>query len=237
MTVMTEQSFKRRLIQVAVASCFAGVAHANPVGPTVINGTASFNAVGNAFNITNSSGAIINWQGFSIGAGEITRFIQKSAVDRSSTASSAPELELLGKLLSNGRVFLINPTGIMIGAGRDIDVAGFVASRLNISNDDFLAGTCASPTRPPGRPSTTARSPRARAARLSRRADGREQRHHPRPARRDRAGRRQERRDPRRRAPGLRVRSPPRRRSTSASSSPSPATSASSARWFATPGA
>ena len=45
---------------------------------------------------------------------------------------------ILGALQSNGRVFLLNPNGIVFGAGAQINVAGLVASTLNLSNDDFL---------------------------------------------------------------------------------------------------
>ncbi|MBK8063290.1 MAG: filamentous hemagglutinin N-terminal domain-containing protein [Betaproteobacteria bacterium] len=41
---------------------------------------------------------------------------------------------------SNGRVFLINPNGILFGQGARIEVQGLTASTLNISNADFLAG-------------------------------------------------------------------------------------------------
>jgi hypothetical protein len=37
-------------------------------------------------------------------------------------------------------VWLINPAGIMVGASGRIDTAAFVASTLNIRNEDFLAG-------------------------------------------------------------------------------------------------
>ena len=37
-------------------------------------------------------------------------------------------------------MFLINPNGILFGAGSQIDVAGLVASTLQLSNADFLAG-------------------------------------------------------------------------------------------------
>jgi haemagglutination activity domain len=45
-----------------------------------------------------------------------------------------------GALQSNGRVFLINPNGIIFGMGASVDVAGLVASSLNMSDGDFLAG-------------------------------------------------------------------------------------------------
>ena len=41
----------------------------NPVNPVVVNGTASFNQAGNVLTVTNSNGAIINWDKFSIKAG------------------------------------------------------------------------------------------------------------------------------------------------------------------------
>ena len=48
--------------------------------------------------------------------------------------------QILGALESNGRVFLINPNGVLFGAASRVDVNGLVASSLQISNSDFLAG-------------------------------------------------------------------------------------------------
>src|SRR4026207_1268943 len=47
---------------------------------------------------------------------------------------------ILGTLSSNGRVFLINPNGILFGQGSRVDVGGPGASTLNITDPDFLAG-------------------------------------------------------------------------------------------------
>jgi filamentous hemagglutinin family protein len=128
-------------LQAAVASCFATAVHANPVGPSVVSGAATFNAVGKNLTVTNSPGTIINWQGFSIRPDEVTRFIQPGAASAVLNRVTGPEHSaLLGQLLSNGRVFLINPNGVTVGAGARIDTAGFVASSLNLSNEDFLAG-------------------------------------------------------------------------------------------------
>ena len=135
------QPFRRRLLQVAVASCFATAVHANPVGPSVVSGAATFNAVGKNLTVTNSPGAIINWQGFSIRPSEVTRFVQSGTASAVLNRVTGPEHSaILGQLLSNGRVFLINPNGVTVGAGARIDTAGFVASSLNLSNEDFLAG-------------------------------------------------------------------------------------------------
>jgi filamentous hemagglutinin family protein len=135
-----------KLLSLAVASCFiSSTALANPTGPSVVNGTAAIQGLGTSLvQVTNSPSAIINWQSFSIGANEITRFIQQSQASAvlnrviGSGGAIDPSV-ILGALQSNGRVFLINPSGILFGAGAQIDVAGLVASSLNFSDADFLA--------------------------------------------------------------------------------------------------
>ena len=47
--------------------------------------------------------------------------------------------QILGQLLSNDKVFVINPNGIAIGDGARIDTAGFIASSLGMSDADFLS--------------------------------------------------------------------------------------------------
>jgi filamentous hemagglutinin family protein len=116
-------------------------AQANPIGGSVVNGSASFATAGNTLTVTNTPGTIINWQGFSINSNEITNFAQQSASSAvlNRVVGSDPS-NIMGTLRSNGRVFLVNPNGILFGAGAVVDVAGLVASTLNLSNADFLAG-------------------------------------------------------------------------------------------------
>ena len=47
--------------------------------PQVVHGQATFNQVGKERIVTNSNGAIINWQQFNIDRGELTRFVQQNA--------------------------------------------------------------------------------------------------------------------------------------------------------------
>ncbi len=126
---------------IMLACCLALNAQANPIGAQVVNGAAAINQSGNTLTVTNSPNAIINWQGFSINQNETTHFIQQSAASSvlNRVVGSDPS-QLLGALTSNGKVFLINPSGILVGQGARIDVAGLVASTLNISNTDFFAG-------------------------------------------------------------------------------------------------
>jgi len=46
----------------------------------------------------------------------------------------------MGQLISNGRVLVINPNGIVFGANSIIDTQGIIASTLSLSNDDFRNG-------------------------------------------------------------------------------------------------
>ena len=130
------------MIWFAVASCFAAeFAYANPTGPAVVSGAAAFSTVGSTLTVINTPNAIINWQGFSIGASEATRFVQQSAASSvlNRIVGQDPSA-ILGTLWSNGRVFLVNPNGILFGQGSRVDVAGLVASTLNITDADFLGG-------------------------------------------------------------------------------------------------
>ena len=130
-----------RLGVAAVAACFiAGPVLPNPVDPTVVNGTATFSQAGNVLTVTNSNGAIIDWQKFSINAGETTHFAQTAASSTVLNRVLNDPTAIYGTLSSNGRVWLVNPAGIMVGPGGRIDTAGFVASTLAVRNEDFLAG-------------------------------------------------------------------------------------------------
>ncbi|MBK6908141.1 MAG: filamentous hemagglutinin N-terminal domain-containing protein [Rhodocyclaceae bacterium] len=111
-----------------------------PTDPTVVNGSATFNQAGNTLTVTNSHGAIINWQQFSIGAGQTTHFQQASSASTVLNRVLGGNVSAIyGTLSSNGQVWLVDPAGIMVGAGGVVDVARLVASTLNVTNADFLA--------------------------------------------------------------------------------------------------
>jgi len=115
---------------------------ANPTGPTVASGAALIsNPSASVMQVVNTPGTIMHWNGFSIAAGETTRFVQLNAASAilNRVVGASPS-DILGRLESNGRVFLINPNGIVFGGGAVVDVAGLIASTRDISNADFLAG-------------------------------------------------------------------------------------------------
>ncbi|MFM9438037.1 filamentous hemagglutinin family protein, partial [Janthinobacterium sp. CG_23.3] len=131
---------RRTCLALLIGACF-GPALAQPTLPQVVNGLATFARQGNVFSITNTPNAIINWQSFSVNPGELTRFIQQSAGSSVLNRITGQDpSRILGALQSNGRVFLVNPNGVLFGRDARVDVNGLVASSLAISNGDFLAG-------------------------------------------------------------------------------------------------
>jgi trimeric autotransporter adhesin len=118
------------------------LAYAGPIGGQVVGGTATIDG-GSSGTVINqvTSRAIINWQDFSIGSGELVRFVQPDAASATlnRVLGGAPS-SLLGTLEANGRVFIINPNGVLVGAGARIDTAGFLASTLDVSDSSFLSG-------------------------------------------------------------------------------------------------
>ncbi|HVT36406.1 MAG TPA: filamentous hemagglutinin N-terminal domain-containing protein, partial [Nevskiaceae bacterium] len=125
-----------------VALICASAAAAAPAGGQVVAGQASISATPNLTTITQGSNAtIINWQQFNIGRGEQVTFIQptaqSTALNRVIGGSAA---QIFGSLTANGRVFLVDPQGVVFGRTAVVDVGGLLASTLDIGDTDFMGG-------------------------------------------------------------------------------------------------
>jgi filamentous hemagglutinin family protein len=113
-----------------------------PTSPKVTAGQASVAVSGDEITVTEtSSAAAIDWNTFSIGSAAGVTFVQPSAssVVLNRVLSANPS-QIYGSLDSNGLVFLINPQGVLIGQGAEVNVGGLVASTLDLSNKNLLAG-------------------------------------------------------------------------------------------------
>ncbi len=112
-----------------------------PVLSSVVSGSATTSVAGSTLTVNNSASAILNWSKFSIASGFTTNFVQPSAASSVlNRVVGADPSSILGSLISNGKVFLINPNGIVFGQGSQVNVGGLVASTAPLSNADFLAG-------------------------------------------------------------------------------------------------
>lgn len=113
-----------------------------PTGPQVAAGQVAITQAGAQMTLDQTShNAIVNWQSFSLGAGEQLRLNQGSAsAALLARVTGNDPSKLLGSLQADGKLFLINPRGIVVGQGAVIDTAAFMASTLDVTDADFLKG-------------------------------------------------------------------------------------------------
>ncbi len=118
------------------------LAQAEPTGGQVSAGTGTIAQAGATTTITqNTQNLAINWQSFSIGSSEAVRFNQpNSASIALNRVLGQDPSSILGSLSANGQVFVLNPNGVLFGAGSQVNVGGLVASTLSLSDADFMAG-------------------------------------------------------------------------------------------------
>lgn len=115
--------------------------YANPVGPAVSQGHATFTSQGPQLNIRTSDRAFINWQSFNIGAGETTTFLQpsSSSIVWNRINDSSPS-QILGNLNANGYVVLQNSSGFYIGGEAAITTHGLLMTTAPIQVPNLSSG-------------------------------------------------------------------------------------------------
>ncbi|HJW06185.1 MAG TPA: filamentous hemagglutinin N-terminal domain-containing protein, partial [Rhodanobacter sp.] len=122
---------------------FSGEALAGgPTGGVVVGGSGSITQSGNSTVINQASQKLaLNWQTFNVGANESVLFNQpsRSAVALNRILDQNPS-QIFGRINSNGQIFLINTHGIIFGATAQMNVGGLLASTLDLTPNDFLAG-------------------------------------------------------------------------------------------------
>ncbi len=140
-------SRRERLWQ-ALLACTALVpgvvaAQALPEGHNVVAGSATVKVEkpGSMQINQGSNRAVIDWRSFNIGTGgtvDVHQPGRQSALLNRVTGDSLTRID--GFLGANGQVFVVNPNGIIIGQSGRVETAGFVASTLGISTENFMAG-------------------------------------------------------------------------------------------------
>ncbi len=135
------------VLALALSACFAApTLHAQSTGAQAIHGAAALSRSGANLTVTTQNGAgtshsAINWQSFNVPGGSTTHFAQPNAASTSiNRVLGNDPSAIFGTLSSNGRLVLVNPAGIAVGAGAVVDTAGFTASTLRMSDADALAG-------------------------------------------------------------------------------------------------
>ena len=99
---------------------------------------------GNALNVTQTGSAnnrgLIEWSSFSIGSAARVNIVQPNAqsvlVNRvvGSGAGGPSASEIYGAMSANGRVFLVNPSGVVFGGSAQVNVGSLVATSLDLDS-------------------------------------------------------------------------------------------------------
>ncbi|MGA2497909.1 MAG: filamentous hemagglutinin N-terminal domain-containing protein, partial [Tepidisphaeraceae bacterium] len=129
------------------ASLLGEAVFAAPQGGKVTVGTGSIQTQGTATTIRASDGAVIQYSSFNLVNGESVRFIQPSATSAvlnrivGATPTAAPAGTTIdGAITANGRVYFVNPSGVIFGPHAVINVASLYAAAGDITNANFKAG-------------------------------------------------------------------------------------------------
>jgi len=129
-------------VYVAIYLIFSiGVISAGPENLSVVSGDVELKSASQLCEITATDRSILEWDSFSIREGETVQFFQPSEIASVLNRVTGPNLsEIYGNLQANGKVYLINPSGIIFGEKAVVDTSSFLASTLDISNADFSQG-------------------------------------------------------------------------------------------------
>lgn len=114
---------------------------AGPRGERVVRGRAEVNRDGTETIIRTGRRSIIRWDNFDIASGETVRFVMPNGRSRVlNRIDGADPTRIDGTLLANGRVYIVNPAGVMFGAGSVVNVGALYAAAGQITDDNFMNG-------------------------------------------------------------------------------------------------
>ncbi len=141
---LTRAHGKRGCLTVLAAAVLTAPALAAdlPTGGQIVAGSGHIAQSGSTLTVTQDSQRIAaDWQSFSIGNGNTVNFVQPSASSVALNRVLGSDVSVIqGALNANGQVFLVNPNGLLFTPGAQVNVGSLVASTLDITVDDFMAG-------------------------------------------------------------------------------------------------
>jgi len=131
-----------RIIPVVILTSGGSGAADLPTGGNIVAGSGRIAQSGKTMTVTQSTNRMAaDWQSFNIGAGNTVNFVQPSAGAVALNRVLGADVSVIqGTLKANGQVFLVNPNGVLFSPTAQVNVGGLVASTLNITKDDFMAG-------------------------------------------------------------------------------------------------
>ncbi|WMD19074.1 filamentous hemagglutinin N-terminal domain-containing protein [Achromobacter seleniivolatilans] len=120
------------------------VANALPTGAKVTHGTASvFSADGKNLVINQSTPkAVINWKAFGVETNETVTFNQRPTdMTLNQVAFGGAQTAINGKITAPGKIFIVNPSGVVFNSLASVNVGSLVASTQPVDPAHFYTNT------------------------------------------------------------------------------------------------
>ena len=113
-----------------------------PQGGNISTGQGQLTYQGDNLHVQQHSDKLaLDWQSFSVGKDNKVVFNQPDAQSVAlNRVLGADVSRIQGAIKANGQVFLLNPNGVLFSPTAQVNTGGLVASTLELSNDDFMAG-------------------------------------------------------------------------------------------------
>src|SRR6185437_8287169 len=126
----------------AAASLITTPAWAGPQGGQVVGGQAIIQTLSQETLIKQSTKkSIINWNSYNVLKGESVIYQEPNSKSISlNRVLGGQAATILGKIQSNGQVWLVDPNGVLFGKGSTVNAAGLLATTADIANSDFMGG-------------------------------------------------------------------------------------------------
>lgn len=110
------------------------------MGCEVASGNAVIRSDLQIMEIEASDRSLLRWNSFCINEGEETRFILPSSDSIILNRVVGSEVSRInGNLVSNGHVWLVNPSGILVGKTGQINTNGLICASFGVLDEDFLS--------------------------------------------------------------------------------------------------
>ena len=128
---------------VALGLLAAQSAFALPTGWQVVEGNVSFDQQGSVLNvISQSDKAVVSYITFNLASGETINFILPNATSSILNKVIGGQVSnIAGMINSNGRIGLVNTSGIHLASTAQVQSAALLATTLNIADQDFFNDT------------------------------------------------------------------------------------------------
>ena len=137
------ENMKTRIPVTVLLSLTLVVVHLNglPEGTTAVLGGGSASVMGSEMTIQAPDESIFEHQSFNVSPVETVRFVQPSTTARTLNRiiGSVPS-QIDGRIIANGEVYLVNPSGIIFGEVSVMEANKLHAVAGSLSNANFLSG-------------------------------------------------------------------------------------------------